>query len=51
VAVVPTYLAKMIPRGREAVLSSRAAGDPSGDDPAVYFQKFKRVAKDADASS
>jgi 2-polyprenyl-6-methoxyphenol hydroxylase-like FAD-dependent oxidoreductase len=35
------YLAKMIPRDREAVLSSRAAGDSHGDDPAVYFQKFR----------
>jgi len=41
-SIVGQYLATMIPRGREAVLSSRAAGDASGDDPAVHFNKFRR---------
>lgn len=40
--VIAPYVAKMVPRGSEAVLSSRAAGSAEADDPAVYLQSFKR---------
>jgi 2-polyprenyl-6-methoxyphenol hydroxylase-like FAD-dependent oxidoreductase len=40
-AIAP-YNAKMIPRGKEAVLASRAAGDADSDDPAAYLKKFGR---------
>lgn len=42
VSVVEPFLAKMIPRGKEAVLASRAAGNADGDDPAAYLKKFQR---------
>jgi 2-polyprenyl-6-methoxyphenol hydroxylase-like FAD-dependent oxidoreductase len=41
-SVLAPYMAKMIPRGREAVLASRAAGNADGDDPVAYLTKFKR---------
>ena len=42
ISIVAPYVAKMIPRGREAVLASRAAGNADGDDLAAYFKKFQR---------
>ncbi|KAF9738541.1 hypothetical protein PMIN06_001703 [Paraphaeosphaeria minitans] len=48
-STIAPYLARMIPRGREAVLASRAAGDEDGDDPAVYLTKFKREKQQDDA--
>ena len=41
-SVVAPYVAKMIPRGREAVLSSRAAGNADADDPFALIKKFRR---------
>jgi 2-polyprenyl-6-methoxyphenol hydroxylase-like FAD-dependent oxidoreductase len=41
-SVVAAYVTKMIPRGREAVLSSRAAGDADADDPFALLRKFRR---------
>jgi 2-polyprenyl-6-methoxyphenol hydroxylase-like FAD-dependent oxidoreductase len=40
-SVVAPYTAKMIPRGREAVLSSRAAGNADADDPFALIEKFR----------
>lgn len=40
--VTASYVAKMVPRGSEAVLSSRAAGYAEADDPAAYLQSFRR---------
>jgi 2-polyprenyl-6-methoxyphenol hydroxylase-like FAD-dependent oxidoreductase len=41
-SVVAPYVAKMIPRGREAVISSRAAGNADADDPFALIRKFAR---------
>jgi 2-polyprenyl-6-methoxyphenol hydroxylase-like FAD-dependent oxidoreductase len=46
-SVIAPYVAKMIPRGREAVLSSRAAGDADADDPFALIQKFSREKRDS----
>lgn len=43
--VIMPYVAKMIPRGKEAVLASRAAGNADNDDPAAYLKKFQRERK------
>lgn len=43
--VVAPYVAKMIPRGREAVLTSRAAGGVQGDDAAVNGKMFSLEGK------
>ncbi|KAH7304571.1 hypothetical protein B0I35DRAFT_484407 [Stachybotrys elegans] len=44
-SIVEPFVAKMIPRGRQAVLASRAAGNADGDDPAAYLKKFQREKK------
>lgn len=44
-SVVAPYVAKMIPRGREAVLTSRAAGSVQGDDAAVNGKMFSLEGK------
>lgn len=41
-SVVAPYVAKMVPRGRDAVLESRAAGKAENDDPAAYLKNFSR---------
>ena len=41
-SVVKAYLAAMLPRGREAVLASRAAGNADVDDPVAFFKQFQR---------
>lgn len=41
-SVLAPYVAKMIPRGRETVLSSRAAGNADADDPFALIEKFRR---------
>lgn len=40
--VIAHYVGKMLIRGREAVLASKAAGNADGDDPAAYLKKFQR---------
>lgn len=44
-SVVAPYHAAMIPRGREMVLSSIAAGGPDSDDAAMHFANFQRKQK------
>ena len=46
-SVLHSYHEVMVPRGRAAVLSSRAAGEEGGEDPAKMWRKnFERPAKD-----